>query len=76
MAYPERKITIPEGYILRDEDIAAALSRLNMAAEHGNADCTFTFLDGSLVKKGWITFVLKGDRAVPAVTGRRRPKEF
>jgi len=77
-------LDVPEGYqvlvpvaaVLEKDEVVVALTRLNTAKTHGQADVTFTFSDGVLVKKGWM--LLKDRRAstAPVVGGRPMPKEF
>ncbi len=70
-------VRMPVGVALDREDLIRAITRLNDAAEIGHADVLFTFADGRLVKRGWITDKRNDfDTGGLRVGGRPMPKEY
>lgn len=69
-------LKIPKTVAIDREEVIAALTRLNHAAEYGEAEILFVFHKGRMVKKGWITLREEGPGNGIQAGGTPVPKAF
>lgn len=65
------------GTTITREDLLTGVEMLNRAARERNSDLLFSFQDGVMVKRGWLT--IKGEVRANTrmlVGGSKRPREF
>lgn len=69
-------VLVPRAAVITREECVVAITKLNRAKEAGDAEVTFTFSRGEMIKRGWT--LLKHDGALPhrLSAGGTRPREL
>jgi len=72
-------LKVPTKIALQREEVIVCLTRLNEACAYGSADVLFTFDQGRMVKRGWVTLKDPRGRETSSglsLRGAKTPKEF